>query len=856
MSKIKKMKYCEYIFFTICYILFMVYYIGMHFYEGKSVLTEGTDGVAQYYPSMCYIAKWLKSVFINFLQGDLQIPLIDYTLGMGDDVLVVLNYYGFGDPFYLLSVFVSEEGMPYFFTVLFFMRGYLGGITFILMAKSIISHKSISAYVLGAVVYVSSGYMLIANLYYNFIHAIVYIPLMFYGVERIIKSGRKRWTICTVFFFALSGFFYLYVGMLACLVYMVFRYFIVKVDLKKYCFKCMSWGASFLTGLFLAAFIFLPEVMGYLECTRERGNKVPLLYQLQQYRIMFFKLFFAKEANFQVLSLPIIAIIIIGMILLLEKNYKEKVILFLSGITFILPVFSWIMSGFGGIYDRWEIVLVLLYSGMVVKYWEDLFRLTKIQKLGLLNLYIIFLIAGYYEGLLKGDRYYKDTIIVYTIVWLCVLLSSYLYQKNIKRQLVIGGMFFISIVSVFEQISFNLRMYETDFVQKRNVVDELLGDEVESFYRVDNEQVFNQKEPLLNLGFAQGYNGLGEYFSIISKDYVLALSDWKVLSENSYHSYGINHRTILETLCSVKYIILEDGHQYLKPYGFEYKKSTEDGIWKVYENMHSLPIGYTYTDSIGYDKYTELDAIEKQLAMLEVVALDGYTGETKINDNAAWNYEKGKIEIVECQGVTISESGNYIAEAGSSIKLNVELKAGCENYFVLKGEDTSIILTHRDSSEFLEGVSVGTLGYTSYNEEIEVNVYFTNDIVFEEEQLFIGYLPLKGYEKAVQNLKAEQLEDIKFSANKVSGNLNVNKEKILCMSIPYSKGWKAKIDGEEVPIYKANSMFMAIEIPKGKHSVEFIYCTPWLKLGAVISGITLVLCIVYLKVRKSRYKSE
>jgi len=39
--------------------------------------------------------------------------------------------------------------------------------------------------------------------------------------------------------------------------------------------------------------------------------------------------------------------------------------------------------------------------------------------------------------------------------------------------------------------------------------------------------------------------------------------------------------------------------------------------------------------------------------------------------------------------------------------------------------------------------------------------------------------------------------------------------------LPY--GWKAKIDGKSTEVYKANYDFMGIVVPKGKHTVSFIY---------------------------------
>lgn len=58
-------------------------------------------------------------------------------------------------------------------------------------------------------------------------------------------------------------------------------------------------------------------------------------------------------------------------------------------------------------------------------------------------------------------------------------------------------------------------------------------------------------------------------------------------------------------------------------------------------------------------------------------------------------------------------------------------------------------------------------------------------------------------------------------------------DEIVCVAVPYSKGWSAKIDGNTAKIYKMNDMYMGIEVPAGEHIVELNYFTPGLKWGYI-----------------------
>lgn len=58
------------------------------------------------------------------------------------------------------------------------------------------------------------------------------------------------------------------------------------------------------------------------------------------------------------------------------------------------------------------------------------------------------------------------------------------------------------------------------------------------------------------------------------------------------------------------------------------------------------------------------------------------------------------------------------------------------------------------------------------------------------------------------------------------------------------KGWRAAVDGKPVPLFRANSVFLAIEIPAGRHTVELRYLPRSFVLGATIAALTLLAILV------------
>jgi hypothetical protein len=71
----------------------------------------------------------------------------------------------------------------------------------------------------------------------------------------------------------------------------------------------------------------------------------------------------------------------------------------------------------------------------------------------------------------------------------------------------------------------------------------------------------------------------------------------------------------------------------------------------------------------------------------------------------------------------------------------------------------------------------------------------------------------------------------------------------------YAPGWKAYVDGEEAPIFKANFCFRALAIPKGVHTVKMEYLPTTYRFFAALSWTTTLVALVVLAmltVRRSR----
>jgi len=110
---------------------------------------------------------------------------------------------------------------------------------------------------------------------------------------------------------------------------------------------------------------------------------------------------------------------------------------------------------------------------------------------------------------------------------------------------------------------------------------------------------------------------------------------------------------------------------------------------------------------------------------------------------------------------------------------------------------------------------------------------------------------------------ASTIQLVQYAPNKLEYSVNASKSSLAVFSeIWTSKGWKAYIDNNEVPLLRANYVLRAVVIPEGKHSVVMRYePTVWVigeKISFVSSLLLLMgaLAILFYEWRKKKLTSE
>ena len=114
-------------------------------------------------------------------------------------------------------------------------------------------------------------------------------------------------------------------------------------------------------------------------------------------------------------------------------------------------------------------------------------------------------------------------------------------------------------------------------------------------------------------------------------------------------------------------------------------------------------------------------------------------------------------------------------------------------------------------------------------------------------------LPMAEFRGNVERRREEALEDVSWENDRVTGNITVSGDRILQLSLPYSRGWSARVDGRRAELFPCGGMYCGVALTEGTHEIELRYVTPGLRAGVALSALGL-LGMLLLGILRRRYR--
>lgn len=877
-------KYC-YGVYTLMFLLMCIVAFLPFFTEGKSFVWGAgvEDGLSQHFSALAYYGEALREFFRNLLAGHPKLVMWDMSLGYGADILSTLNYYAIGDPLNLLYGFVSPKNTETMYNFMIVLRMYLAGITFIMYARKM--KKRSYGTVIGALVYVFSGFCFRLGLRHPFfINPMIYFPLLCLGIEKIYQRERPYVFIFAVCVSAMSNYYFLYMLTIFAVIYAWIRFYEYTEEnkIKTFFLTILKFVMYYTLGIAMAAVILLPSVIGFLGNGRY-GNGADwksLIVYPGKYYLLFIENFIGygnMGSNTNAGYLPIVGIVVLFTLFSQRMKHKKYRAAFIASIiALILPIFGYAFNGFSYANNRWAFALSFIVALLTAEMYPRLFVMSKRQQIGIgagIIIYTVFCIIVNASGeeILKnkGIMAACGLIAVFYILLLIFQRLGYDTQKRIVR--VSMAILLLISVGVHGYYRFDPKeyAYTQEFMDQGQAYRTLKEDNIRMLSKANDPSVYRvhaEGYRYKNYGLINHLNTISGYYSITAKCVTDTIKGYDTLGMQYADKYkGVDQRLGLLSLAGVKYITVAHNSQVAKdvssmgdvPYGVE--KLRKKGNITLYKNKYALPFAYAYDSYMTEQQYEQLNGIGKEQAMLAQIILNQHPADKEIQHNEQRNGPD--IQTISLPETRISSpKGKKYADITVPVEKDKETylyfknlvyhgKKNGDDKFILTGRKGTkgILVTQNDVQQKIHIQSTFNPYYFGRKDYIvkinhqtskakeKVRLNFLSPGEYEFDDISLITVPKKDVLARLKERKENSMKQIQYEGNHFRGVYHAKKDQILCVTIPYSKGWKATVNGNRTKIYKANGMFMGIIMKKGTQSVKLDYETPGLKIGAWIS---------------------
>lgn len=896
------------VFFAVALALYLKF-----FANGKS-LVWSHDGVPQHLNSLAYYGKYLRKVLHTlFIEHKLSLPLWDMHIGYGSDILTTLHYYVIGDPLTLLSVFVPASKTEALYAFLIFLRIYLAGIAF---SRYSFYHKnSKQATFMGTMIYIFAGWTIYAAMKHPyFSNPMIYLPLILLGIDKIYKKQKPYVFIWSVSLAGLSNFYFFYMLGIFMVLYAIFRYFDLFADRSiKNIGKWLGVFAVYsVIAVLIAAVILLPVILPVFGTDRFKAeNYVPLFYDRIYYEKYLGCLIGENMIQWGVAGYT--AVSLAGVFVLFSKKKKYTALkagFVLLNVFLLLPYAGHVLNGLSYVSNRWIWAYGMLIAYIFVKIYPELFALTLTEKRKVFVMLLIYCILALLPEAARTQRNLMAMVLL-SLSTFTVLSFGNIFTRERNLTVMIAGFLIAGILfNMHYQYSYE-KDYLSEFTDSGEALEKLetgvdravLSTDDPSVYRYDQMDT-NSSE---NSSMQMGTNSTAYYFSVASSSIANFFDEMYLNTPWEQHYNNLDGRTILDRLASVKYFVVKNGKESDLPYGYSRLSGEAEKNGKTYlayADEDALPLGYTYDSWISREDYDKMTVTEKQQALLQGVVLDDSSlpeTETHFNDREVSYYTS------EGKGCRLKNGKVVVTQENAQLKLVFEGEENAETYLITEGLDYEGLspremisdkkwskMTTYEQNKLLEensnwrywkesqkaSIQIGGrflkktiqiftdkynaysgkhnfLCNTGYSEKGRhtITLTFENTGVYSFDSLKIYCQPMTEIDSQTSKLGEEVLTDVKIGNNEINGKISLSDTKALVLSIPYSEGWTAYVDGEETELKEANTMYMALELPKGDHEIHLVYWTPYLRTGLCLTciGVLCYIVLVLINRKKKRF---
>lgn len=811
-----------------------------------------------------------------------------------------------------LGNYLNYLSSPLSFLIFLFDKEDISyAITFIVALKCILSATSFSYYLkksfnkdnyfLSAfgILYAFSAYFLAYYWNVMWLDAMIMLPLIALGIEKIFKTGDiKLYTVSLVILFFANY----YMGYMCC-IFAVLYFFVCFINTysndgklnenavyeKKYSTKALmnnvfiNRGVKFAFASIIAALICaitLVPVFMILKNSSATSGTFPQTFK------SYFDLLDLITSHFALLEttirssgdnvLPniytgILTFILLPLFLVNNKiKLKEKATYVVLIIFFVFcfnnncAEYIWHAFHFpNDLPYRYSYMYSFIIAVMGYKTILN-FKGIKVKDIaytGLAIISFVIICQKFLTNKMTNSTIYATIIFVTLWCGFLFLLKNKNAQKKTVSFVLVTFILCETIISSIVGLPLNQdnKNYKENYKTYTDAIN-YIDNKDSGFYRTELCYLNTRMDPAY-----YGYNGISVFSSMAYESYSQLQSSLGMQS-NKVNSYTYNTQTpVYNMMFNIKYLIQTDVS--LAPSSNLYKKiyTTSDKKSNVYESKYNLPIAYCVNSKIDDWVTDEGNPFEIQSDFVKLAT--GYS-------NVFKPVEYNSTDFDAVSGDDVTENGTYWLEKSDSssnygtetVSLSPTIDGNL--YLYVKSSDLKTITVNSekvsDITQSMEDAYILDLGYHNKGDEVLVSLDASK---MESESTSFDFYCYTADDTVVKNmynsLAGNSLNVESYSDTTIKGTVKAKENCYLYSSIPYDDGWSVYVDGKKAETFEIGGTLLAIELTPGQHRIEYRYFPVGFLYGIIISAVTVFgLCGFYiynkssLKLNKSKRRKD
>ncbi|AKP68061.1 YfhO family protein [Companilactobacillus ginsenosidimutans] len=799
-----------------------------------------------------FLSSDLGTQYLDFLT-ELRRQLVNNNLhlylfsqSLGDNFFPIISYYLLS-PFNLLLVLFKSSQIPIAADILIMLKISAMGVTMALFISKYFKKISLFNYVF-TISYSFCGF--VASYFYDlmWLDALIMLPLVAIGIIKIIDEG-KVWPYYFSLLFAII--FNYYLGYMTC--FFALAFFIYLAMERNLFQKDNRWmvitkyGVSSLLAGMSSAVVLMPTFAGMLNTGKSSFDLSNYLPSLRFGFEAFTQLGVGGNTFLQRLHHgPSVFMTSTVLILLLSYFFSAKISQKdknHSAIFIGILVLSMMVTTFNTIWHMFQnpagfpfrnsfiftfvciFIAYKAFDGGVFKERMALIRATSTAGIliciGYTTLWLIpkLIEKMNFETPDNTTNGYYFWISIFFILLSGLLL--YLYGKNSRYSILI-----LIVVALEVGANFNSVIATADFGSQRAY---------SHAYNAESEALTNAKnlsapghrmvvsKSGINKAFPEQYNnyndpmlfdinGLSLYSSTLNQQTLMTLNNLGYFSKNVRRISHAGGTELTNALFGINYNIRQENNKY-----------------HIIDNYDAPTMAFMVSPDV-YD-----------FQMLPMRALD--------NQDRLWQALTGtNTEFMPAAQINSMQKTRHHQKKTFNYKLTTTASGVLYFYVSPMNYDQSTIYVNskklKTSQVMIENQAVMELGKFNEGENVNVKIRTRSPLSLNPE-----YFRTLNAETFLQSKKVFKQNSLKISSDlkhdTIVGKINVKTASPLLVSVPYDKGWQAFDNGKEVRINKVVGNLMAVDLKQGHHKIQLKYVVPGLKMGWIISAISVLLFVIF-----------